>query len=82
MCALLVWGLIRGETRFGIVERNASSYLEVSGLFWLMLTLVVGIGGWRTCVCSFSRRARESSSDWTVSAMVFDISRWMCGDFV
>ena len=28
MCALLVWGLMRGETRFGIVERSASSCMK------------------------------------------------------
>lgn len=63
---------MRGETRSGIVERSVSSYVEVSGVLELML--VVGVKGWRTCVWSFSRRARDSSRDWTVSAMMIGVS--------
>ena len=63
---------MRGETRFGIVERKVSSYMKVSGLLELML--MVGVMRWRTWVWSFSRRARESSRDCTVSAMAISVS--------
>ena len=41
MCALLLCGLMRGETKFGIVARKVSSCMVVSGLLEVMLVVAV-----------------------------------------